>query len=260
VYILSFFKIEFWGGALSFVGLRNYIEIFLNDEIFWISIKNTFIFLILLVPSWIFLSFILAQALYRIKHRRLILSFLILPSVVPFTILATIWKVMYYPSIGLWSFFASFLYGKEISFLSADLIVYGIVLMQVWTYSGYLSIIFLSGLLSIPKDYYEAANLDGANRLNILINITIPLLKPIIFLILFITTIWSIGMIDTIYVMTGGGPAYRTSTILWHAWETGWRFHRLGEASSMVSIFLSLSLLIYYIERKIVGGREYIYG
>lgn len=120
--------------------------------------------------------------------------------------------------------------------------------MSVWKNAGYNMMIFLAGLASIPTDYHEAARLDGATASQRFWRITVPMLSPVIFFVVVITTIGAFQVFEQTYVMTQGGPANSTLTLSFYIWQSAFEFFNLGGASALAYILFAIVMLLTFVQ------------
>jgi multiple sugar transport system permease protein len=229
------------------VGLANYGKI-LADPRFWKSVCNTFAFVIVGGPITIITA--LAAALTIEKMTRMRAMYLLgffLPVVTTLVAVAIVWKWIYHPRFGLLNAFLMMFSMSPRDWLSnPQTALPALIGMAVWKNFGYTMIILLSGLQAIPKSYYEAAELDGAGLISRFREITIPLLKPTLFLVTILTTIGYLQFFAEPYVMTQGGPVDSTLSVVLYLYQKGFKFYLMGEAAatSFILFFLIFAISI----------------
>lgn len=269
--ILSFFQWELIGGegglfsGLKFVGFSNFVKllgfhfeegkIVANDPHFWYYLFNT-IFLMLAIPVGIFGSLILALAMNQ-KLKGIVFFRLIffLPTICPIAATAILWKVLLNPDFGLINNFIS-RFGQFIgltlrgpNWLSDYRWVKpAIMLVSLWmTVGGYNMILYLAALQGIPRDLYEAAEIDGASGWQKFRYITLPMLSPTTFFITIMSIIGGLqGGFAIIYILTGGGPAGASTTIMYYIFNNLYEFQKVGYAAAIAWI---LFVLIFFFTR-----------
>ncbi len=255
---LSFMRYEFLAPSRnSFIGFANYLEWGRDPEV-WHSLKVTLYFLVMYIPSHVLCGLFLAILLYSVANRRLATVYrclLYIPVVLPFPVVAYVWKWMYDPS---WGIFNELL-GKEIGWLTnSSLALPAIAVMSSWQYSGWIMMLFLVGLNNIPSSLYEAAKIDGANNWQSFTRITLPLLKPIFFVIV-IMRLAVLGITMQPLVMTEGGPEKATMTYGLYSYFLAFRWGnwRMGYSSAwytMLAIFsIGLGILSWKLLRTEVA-------
>jgi multiple sugar transport system permease protein len=177
------------------------------------------------------------------------------PLLIAHTYVAVIWQFLYQRDTGVINYYLSLLGIAPISWLgSAAWVLPSVIIMDVWKNTGFAMIIFLAGLQNIPKDYYEAARLDGANAVQLFLRITFPLLSPTIFFVLVIFMIGAIQVFDTIIVLTGGGPGDASKSVVIYIYEQAFQNFDLGYASTVAMtlfvIILIFTLLQFWFSRR----------
>jgi multiple sugar transport system permease protein len=256
---LGFFEVDGFGGY-AFVGLANYRRMFV-DPLFLQSLRVTLAYVALLVPALYIVGLGLALLVQRTSRLNgLYRSLLFLPQTVSLVVVALVWQFMLVDKIGLISRVASTIGLGGLSFLGDPTIaLFAIVFISVWFLMGFYMLIFLGGLQDIPKEYYEAATIDGAGPVKSFLHITLPLLKPTSFFVLLVSTVAAVcgsQTFDLIYVMTKGGPANSTSLAIYYIYQQAFLFNEFGYAAALASflvlILLGLTLILFLLTG---GGR-----
>ena len=253
---MSFTKFDVLTGA-EFTGLANYYRLF-SDERLRNVYTNTFVFTIFAVFFNVSIGLALAVLLNR-RLPRLLRNFFrsvyFFPLLIAHTYVAVIWQFLYQRDTGVINYYFSLLGIAPISWLgSAAWVLPSVIIMDVWKNTGFAMIIFLAGLQNIPKDYYEAARLDGAGAVQLFLRITFPLLSPTIFFVLVIFMIGAIQVFDTIIVLTGGGPGDASRSVVIYIYEQAFQNFDLGYASTVAMtlfvIILLFTLLQFWFSRR----------
>lgn len=230
----------------DFVFLKNYIAV-LTDEEFWTSFLTNVKWTVVSLFFQILVGFLAALALERIKRGKAFYrTVLIIPWAFPSIVIALSWKWIlngvsgFLPNIlvklGLASTIPQFL-------SSAELVFPTMVFINVWFGSPLIMVNVLSALQTVPKDQYEAAQVDGASPLQSFLHITLPHIRVVMGLLVVLRTIWIFNSFDMIYLITGGGPGGLTQTVPIYAYNIGWGMKMLGR-SSAVTVLLLIFLLI----------------
>ncbi len=241
----------------TYIGLDNYAQM-LTDTRLRIVYINTIIFTLFAVFFNAGVGLLLAVLLNRrlpTLMRNLYRSVFFFPVLVAHTYIAVIWRFLYQQDTGVINYYLSFLGIEAIPWLSnAHWAMAAIIIMDVWKNTGFAMLVFLAGLQSIPHEYYEAAQLDGANERQLFFRITIPLLSPTIFFILVIFMIGALQVFDTIIVLTAGGPGDATRSVVLYIWELAFRNFNMGYAAAvsmtLFAIILVLTALQFAISRR----------
>lgn len=247
-FLLTFTR---WNLASSpqFIGVKNYSDL-MTDGLFWKYLWNTFYYAGLTVPLTIVIGFSLAYLLNR-KIRGVIFfrTVYFLPSVTLIVAVAVIWSWLYNADFGLINFVLGKLGIQGPNWLqSKRWAMAAIIIMGVWKGSGYSMLIYLAGLQSIPQEYYEASEIDGAGWWQQIRHITIPLIFPTTFFILVTSTIGAIQGFDQFYVMTRGGPAGATTTLVYYIFQNAFEWFNMGYAATAAAILFVIIMIITLVQ------------
>lgn len=235
----------------KFVGIENYLEAFRTPR-FWNSLKNTFIFTFLEVPCQMVIGLALAAVLTRNKWvNKLFRSIYFLPIICSATAVGIMWQLILNSNIGYVSWLLRSIGLPKISFLKdPEIAMYTVIFMSVWRSFGISTIIFVAGMQEVPAELYESADLDGASKFREFFSITLPGIIPTIYFVLITRLIGSMQVFDLIFVTTGGGPNFRTETMVNYIYSRAFSSDtRLGYATAMseclFAIILIISILFY---------------
>jgi multiple sugar transport system permease protein len=187
--------------------------------------------------------------------RNLYRSVFFFPVLIAHTYIAVIWRFLYQTDTGVINYYLSFLGVDPIPWLSStQWALAAIIIMDVWKNTGFAMLVFLAGLQGISSEYYEAAQLDGANERQTFFRITIPLLSPTIFFILVIFMIGALQVFDTILVLTSGGPGDSTRSVVLYIYELAFQRFDMGYAASvsmtLFAIILILTIIQFTLSRR----------
>lgn len=238
-------------GDYSFVGVENFQRL-VSDPIFLSSLATTLIYAVLYVPMVLLISMGTALLLHRlIWAKGFFRGALFLPYVTSFVLAGIIWSWVY-AGDGLINGLLSRAGAGGIPFLTGDqlLILGSISVVSVWRGFGYSMLILLAGLKNVPEDIIEAATLDGANARQRFFRVTFPLLRPVVFFVLVIETIAAFQVFDVIYVMTGGGPARASYSLIYLLYEQGFKFFDFGYAATVGIALFVVVFVISLIQRR----------
>src|SRR6476620_9816561 len=241
----SFYKIA-PGGAKEFVGLRLYEKV-LTDSGFWTAVGHTVQLLLLCVPATVALALAVALGLNRItslKWRNVWASMYFLPFATSLVAAALIWQWIYDPVYGFLNYALSWVGIPPQKWLqSLSQVLPSLAVVSVWVRIGFDTMIFLAALQSIPTEYYEAADMDGASAGQRLRYITLPLLNPQIIMVCILELIFNFKVFDQVYATTQGGPAGASQTIIMLLYDTAFKFFRFGDAS-VIAVFVFVTLMV----------------
>ena len=243
---ISFTRFDVLAGS-EFIGLENYKQM-LSDMRLRKVYGNTAVFTIFAVFFNAGIGLLLAVLLNQkmpTAVRNLFRSIYFFPILVAHTYIATIWQYLYQQDTGIINYYLGFLGIDPIPWLSSSkMVMVSIIIMDVWKNTGFAMLIFLAGLQNIPQDYYEAAELDGANDFQRFFRITLPLLSPTIFFIVVIFMIGALQVFDTIIVLTQGGPGDSSRSIVMYIYEQAFQRFDMGYASALsMTLFVIIMLL-----------------
>ena len=243
------------GKTRDFVGLKNYINLF-TDKNFLQSIYNTLVYAAFSVAPLMIFGLISAVALNgRSKILHITRALFIFPYITSMVAVCMIWLYLYEPSTGIFNKILISLKLKPQNWLFDEkLALPCLIIMNIWKNIGYVMIIYLAGLQSIPQDLYEAGRVDGASDFKMFFKITIPMLSPISFFIFVTTMIEGFKTFEQVRIMTGGGPVNSTTTIVHQIYIRAFSEYKMGYASAMSIILLIIIFVITMINMKI--GRE----
>jgi multiple sugar transport system permease protein len=245
-------------GSAKFVGLDNLTTI-LSAKRLGQAFGNTGLFAVGIIPITTALS--LAMALLanaKMRGLGIYKCGLFLPMTTSSVAIVLVWYWIYAPNVGIINYVLS-LMGIQgpLWLIQVDSARWAIIIMAVWQNMGYYFLIFLAGLKGIPRDYYEAASIDGAGTMKKFFRITLPMLSPTIFFVMITLTIGVLNIFQEPGVLTQGGPSYGTYSIVMYIYDLAFKFFRMGEAA-VVSIFLFLMVVaVTYIQFKTSGKWVY---
>lgn len=258
--VLSFTQWQLMGMP-EFVGLRNYLEL-ANDPIFRKALVNTLIFVVLFVPPMIVVSLGLAILVDReTRGAKFFRTVYFLPVVTSFVVFALIFEWIFQgDSASLANTIIGWFGIPPQAWLQDEnqalplLALLGILKGVAWN-----MVYFLAGLKGIPDVFYEAAAVDGAGRWKTFRNVTLPLLRPTMYFVVVLTTIGAFQVFDSAYLLTQGGPANATMTIVYFIYQAGFENFRMGYASSSAYVLLLIVLLISWLQNRYLGKSEDLY-
>ncbi|MFP5336200.1 MAG: carbohydrate ABC transporter permease [Actinomycetes bacterium] len=243
-----------------FVGGDNFVRAFTNDPVFTRSLLNTFLFAAVVVPVQAGLGLVLALLVNR--RLRGVTAFRVMffvPVVTSIVVVSVLWEFMYQDDGLVNSVLDTVTFGavQGTAWLNnPSTALAAIVVLSVWQAVGFHMIIWLSGLQTIPEELYEAAEMDGAGRWQTFANVTWPGLRPTMVFVLVTITIAALGLFTQIDVMTQGGPADSTTTIIYHAVRKGYREQEVGYGAAISLIFFVLVLVIALVQRHLTRDKD----
>jgi multiple sugar transport system permease protein len=254
---LSFHRYDLMSPPV-FNGLRNYQVLWENPlfhQSFWVSAKYMFG---VALPEW-FLALGLALLLNRqIPGRSLIRVAYFFPIAMSQIVVAMVWKFMYHPH-GLVNTILEVFWIGRINWLSTEeTALPALIIIGIWRGIPLFAVLYLAGLQSIPKEYYEAAAIDGAGPLQRFLHITVPLLLPTILLVIVMSLLSAVKVFLNPLVMTEGGPNGTTRVLPYFIYETGFAYFRMGEAAAASMVLFAFVLVLTLINLRLLrrGGLE----
>ena len=236
---MSFTDWDYMSSTYNMVGLNNYKALF-SDSAFYSALKNTFIFTLgTLVPT-IVGGLAIAMVLKKnVKGSALYKAIIFSPWITPTVAISIVWSWIFEPKYGFANYILQMFNIPKSQWLqSSNTAMIGVIIVTVWKGFGWAMVFYLTALEKVPKQLYEAAAIDGANNWNKFISITLPLISPTTFFLSIITTINSLQAYDQIQVLTQGGPAGSTRTILYMYYQTAFESFNMGQATAMATVIL----------------------
>jgi multiple sugar transport system permease protein len=240
----------------KFVGLANYQRLLTNDPLFHKVLVNTFYFTFVSVPLAVILSLVLALALNQgLRGVTVFRTIYFLPVITSMVVVALIFRWFYNPDFGVLNYvlFKIGINNPPNWLANRQWAMPAIIIMAVWKQLGYNMVIFLAGLQAIPTNLYEAASIDGAGKWERFRHITIPMLTPTTFFIVVISIIHSLQVFDAVLVLTEGGPANATRTIVYHIWQQAFQFLQMGYAAAVAWVLFFMIFLVTMLQWKLQG-------
>ncbi|KRG14758.1 carbohydrate ABC transporter permease [Lederbergia galactosidilytica] len=254
---ISFTDMDLLGLAdwsqINFTGLENYIELF-KDEEFLQAIYNTFFYVIIGVPLAVGSSFIIAFLLNLVSNwlSSVFRVIFYMPSVTNIVAVAVIWGFLYNNEYGLFNYILSLFDIGAVPWLESSKIAkLSLILLAVWKSNGVSMLIFLAALQSIPKMYYEAAEIDGANRWQKLTKITIPSVSFATFFVVVTTMIGWFQFFEEPFVMTEGGPLNSTNSMALFIYQEGFQYNEFGYGAAGSFVLFAIIIVVTIIQFKI---------
>ena len=228
----------------AWIGLDNYRDLLASNE-FWISLKNTLVYATIALPCGLLVSLGLAILLNQpIRGQAIYRTFIFLPSLVPAVASAMLWLWIYNSRFGLLNaLFSRFLNIDGPTWLDANWAMPSLIFMSLWGV-GNTVVIYLAGLQDVPRELYEAAEIDGANPVQRLFNVTLPILSPVIFFNLIMGIIGTLQVFAVPFIMTGGGPDNATLFYTGNLYDNAFKYLHMGYASALAWIQLLIILVL----------------
>lgn len=242
-----------------YVGLGNYGDV-LSDSRFWNSAKATGIFVVLAVSIELVLGFAIANLLARLaRARRWVLPAVLLPMMVTPVIMGLMWKYMLSQDFGVLNWFFSKLGLPVEDWLSnTSTALPTLIAIDIWMWTPFMALILLAGILSLPREPFEAAAMDGASRWLTLRRVTLPLLKKVILVAVLLRSVDALQTFDVVFVTTKGGPGIKTELASYYAYKQGFEFFNMGYALALSWVLVTVTIIVAALYMRMIpqGGRK----
>lgn len=240
-------------GTPEFIGLDNYITMFLRDPEFLRSLRTTAIYAVGLNPIMWAIALGLALLFNReMKMRGIFRTIYFTPVVVSWVVASMVWYLIFHRSFGLNAHIMRLFGQPGIKLLSdSQYALTAIIILSLWKSMGYYMVLFLAGLQNIPRVFYEAADVDGANSWQRFLFITIPLLMPATLFVMVISIINSFQVFTPIYLLTRGGPHGATRVLPMLIYENAFIFLKMGYASAMAMVLFAVLMVLTLVQLRV---------
>lgn len=252
----SFFKTGDFGKGNIFVGLKNYQKVFGDVEV-WQSLWNTLKYTIVEVPISVIIALFLAVLLNKkLKGRSFFRTVFFLPMVAAPAAVAMVWKWLFNSNFGL----INNLFNVKVNWISDPKIaIFSIAVIGIWSVIGYNMVLILAGLQEVPRDYYEAASLDGANGWQQLFKITVPLISPTLFFVLITRVIGAMQVFDLIYMIIDyNNPALKkTESLVYLFYKYSFEQSKKGYGATVIVVLLAVIMVFTVIQ--LIGQKKWVH-
>jgi ABC-type sugar transport system permease subunit len=238
---------------MTWVGGTNFLYL-VSDPLFWKSLWNTLRFLIIHIPLQVAIALVLAEILnQQLRARGFFRAVFFLPVVISGVVVTILWKQLYASENGVINEVLLAIGLGRVEWLTSPLIAMpAIAIMATWKNVGLYVILLLAGLQSIPKQVYEAATIDGANRVQQFFNITVPMLNPVLLTVIILSTINGFSLFIEPYVMTGGGPLNSTLSVNLFIYRQAFSFYKMGYAATLGLVLATMVFAVVAVQRKFI--------
>ena len=261
----------FWAVELSFmsydmvsparaVGFGNYVAL-VSDPIFRQSLLNTLVYIAGSTILTTVVALLLALAINtRVPGARHCMTAMFLTNLMPIIAVCLVWRFLLHP-YGLVNQLLAPLGVGRIDWLTDQATAMpAIVVVTVWRFAPYFMVVFLAGLLALPNDYYEAAELDGAGALRRFWHVTLPLLGPVLFFVIVVSALLSARIFLMPYLITGGGPGNATRVLSMLIYETGFSYMKMGQAAAISVVLFAIMFFFTVLQMRLFMRTERIYA
>lgn len=263
IFISLYYSFTQWDGGSPqiFIGFENYRKLF-HDPLFYKALKNTLMLTIsyevIMIPSAVVLAVLLNN--FKGFISRFFKVGYFLPVTMASIVVAIVFDLVLGKNYGVLNNILNlFNINSNIDWINnPNTALWSILFIRLWRNTGYYMVFIFAGLQAIPKDLYEAAIVDGASPIGVFFKITIPLLKPMIAFVVFMSLIWQFQIFDEPWVLTGGGPNNATLTVLIYLYQNTFRYWKLGYGSAISYVFTFFIIIITLLQVKFVSGEKLI--
>jgi multiple sugar transport system permease protein len=238
---------------MEWVGLKNFVKLS-HDTLFFKSIWNTVIFLVIHIPLQIAVALLLAEFLnQKIRFRGFFRASYFLPVVVSGVVITILWQQLYAQDSGIINTLLAKIGLMKLPWLtSTRLAMPSIAIMATWKNVGLYIVLFLVGLQSIPKYMYEAADIEGATQWQKFYHITLPMINPTMIMVVIVSTIGGFSLFIEPYIMTGGGPMNSTLSAFLYIYQQAFSFYHMGYAATLGFFFAMIVLAVVLVQKKVI--------
>lgn len=252
----SLFRQEVFGGPQRFVGLANFANIG-SDGTFWLALVNNIKFGILSIVLQVGMGLVLAALLDRGVRRLKVVyrTVIFAPIVISTAAIGLLWSIFLDPNIGPvkdWIVALGLPHPRNGILGEPDIALYGVIFVGAWQYTGFMMVILLAGMQSIPEELYEAARMDGCKGIRAFFHITLPAIRNVIVTSMLLTVISAFKVFDLVYVLTNGGPGTATEVLASYIFRNAFEFSNIGYANAMSVVFLGIAFVFGIIQHRLI--------
>ncbi|WP_104742893.1 carbohydrate ABC transporter permease [Helicobacter cinaedi] len=257
VIILSFTDWQLGNESFHFIGIENYRHL-LSDEVFFTSLKNTFLYALIVLPASVLGGLCIALLIEsKMAAKGIYRTIFFLPVMATLIAMSIVWEYILHPDIGILNKLLSLFGVNGTNWLSnRDTVLYCLAGIGVWQQLGYNMVLFIAGIMAIPKNLYEAAKCDGISAFGSVRLITLPLLAPVFLFVLIITSIKAFQVFDTVYILTMGGPNHASEVLLFTIYQEAFMFFRTSYAAAISVVFLFFILILTLLKMRFLDKKE----
>lgn len=250
----SLFRSGDFGRGDIFCGLDNYKTMFADSQV-WSAVINTLLYTLMVVPASVIIAMIVAVLLNsKIKGKGIYRTIFFIPMVAAPAAVTMVWKWLYNYQFGLINVFNNKLGLKSVDWVNdPNIALISIAIIGIWSSIGYDMVLFLAGLQEIPRDYYEASNIDGASPVKQFFSITLPLVSPTLYFVVLTSIITALQVFDVVYMMIDvTSPAYNsTVSLVYLFYNNSFKYSNKGYGSAIVMLLLIIVMIITFIQSKV---------
>ena len=241
----------------DFVGFQNYRELF-DNPIFWRSLSNNIMYAVISIVFQVFFALVIAAVLvagiFGPRLRNFFRTAFFLPSILPVTVVGLLWQLIYQPTIGLIDqvLFATGLQGFSHVWLGEETTaMISVIMVSQWQWTGYMVVLFMVAIQAIPNDLYEALRMEGANRIQQFLYITVPGVRESTLILSIITIFGAFKVFDIVWVMTAGGPNNASEVLGTHMYRSAFRNDVSGYAAAIATVIFIITLAVGIVQIRL---------
>ena len=241
----------------DFVGFQNYRELF-DNPIFWRSLSNNIMYAVISIVFQVFFALVIAAVLvagiFGPRLRNFFRTAFFLPSILPVTVVGLLWQLIYQPTIGLIDqvLFATGLQGLSHVWLGEETTaMISVIMVSQWQWTGYMVVLFMVAIQAIPNDLYEALRMEGANRIQQFLYITVPGVRESTLILSIITIFGAFKVFDIVWVMTAGGPNNASEVLGTHMYRSAFRNDVSGYAAAIATVIFIITLAVGIVQIRL---------
>ena len=241
----------------TWTGFENYVKLF-KDATFYSSLGHTLVFVLVSTPLLLVTGFLMALLVTsRSPLKDAAENIFFLPYILSITVIGTLWAWLLQKNYGIVNQFIKLFGGEPVGWLTdTKYAMTSIIATTVWWTAGFNMILFSAGIKQISSEIYDAVKIDGANYVQTVFHITLPLVRPTTALCLILQIIASFNIFGQVYVMTGGGPHGSTRVLVQYIYETGFKYFKMGYSSAMAYVLFFIILIISLFQYKAISAGE----
>ena len=259
--IYSFQSFTLSSVAKEWVGLKNYMTLF-SDKIILTCLKNNILYALISIVIQVGFGLVLAAVLEDVAFRKLspvLRSIYFVPTVISMTVVCLLFEFIYNPQIGLLNSFLEIIGLPGLSRIwlgSKKTAMFSVIAVSQWQSTGYVTMLFIVAIQKIPKDLYEAAQVDGAGKIKRFFYITVPQVRQMFFVTMILTVSGAFTVFNEPYILTGGGPGTATMVLSLHMYQTGFVKNNMGYASTIAMVIFVITALLSSVQFFSFGAEK----
>lgn len=245
----------------EFVGLANFKKLF-SDEIILTCLKNNILYAVISVVIQVGFGLVLAAVLEDKVFQNVSPFFrttFFIPTLLSMTVVCLLFEFIYNPQMGLLNSFLELIGLEDFTNIwlgKSSIAMYAVIAVSQWQSTGYVTMLFIVAIQKIPRDLYEAAEIDGAGKIRRFFSITVPQVRQMFFVTMVITVVGAFTVFNEPYILTSGGPGTSTMTLALHMYQTGVVKNDMGYASTIAMLIFIITALLSSIQFFTIGGKE----